>query len=630
MLFCRSRALIVSLALAAGAADVGAQFLISEFSASNKKAIKDRYGDASDWIEIVNVSDQTNDLAGWRLTDNAANLTKWTFPPTNLPPGECMVVFASDRNRVVPGEELHTNFELKKDGEYLALVRPDGSIAHEFSPAYPAQVADVSYGILPGGTTNVLLGTNSTYRYTVPTNSALGGAWLWWEFDDSSWKNGMGIAGFDTNNVYRPLIQTSVSNEMHNRRSSLNIRAPFVVDRPSVVRSMELEISIDDGFVAYLNGSEIARTNMTMDVPAWNSTATSDVTTNALAGSTRFPVSRASRRLVQGTNWFCLQAVNRSVSNADFVVRFLLRATTDAASTGVTAYSFFAPPSPGAPNDVNRSILGPLIEWATESAVNVQTGSTIFVTARVAQTFHPVRTNEVKVFWRVMYGPVTEVLLRDDGTGGDPVAGDGIYHGAIPTTTLATNQMIRWRFEARDVSNNLTRLPSFHDFADSPEYFGAVAVDPEMTTGLPVFYWFCQSTSMAETEMGTRASVYFMSNFYDNVDVNLHGQSSSGFPLKSHNFDFNSGERFRYMPGQRKVADIDLLSSWADKSKCRLTISYGSFAVFGHPTHFAFPVRVHRNGAFHGIFDMAEDADDRYLDRNGPTRMARSIRCTTR
>jgi hypothetical protein len=46
-------------------------------------------------------------------------------------------------------------------------------------------------------------------------------------------------------------------------------------------------------------------------------------------------------------------------------------------------------------------------------------------------------------------------------------------------------------------------------------------------------------------------------------------------------------------------------------------MTYGSFAAFGHPTHFAFPVRLHRNGAFHAIYDMVEDADDRYLRRNG-------------
>jgi hypothetical protein len=29
---------------------------------------------------------------------------------------------------------MHTNFGLSSEGEYLALVRPDNTIAHEFCP----------------------------------------------------------------------------------------------------------------------------------------------------------------------------------------------------------------------------------------------------------------------------------------------------------------------------------------------------------------------------------------------------------------------------------------------------------------------------------------------------------------
>ena len=56
-------------------------------------------------------------------------------------------VFASDKDRRVPGGELHTNFKLSAGGDYLALVRPDGvAIEHEFAPTYPNQLTDISYG----------------------------------------------------------------------------------------------------------------------------------------------------------------------------------------------------------------------------------------------------------------------------------------------------------------------------------------------------------------------------------------------------------------------------------------------------------------------------------------------------
>ncbi len=610
---------LAAIALAFIGGEAAAQVLLSEVSSANKDAIEDRDGDAADWIELVNASTQTVDLAGWRLTDNPANLSKWVFPSTNMAPGSYLVVFASDKNRAIPGEELHTNFELKKDGEYLALVNPTGGIAHAFSPTLPAMVSDVSYGIMPGGTTNILISATAPYRYVVPVTNNYDGAWLWWGFNDSTWSNATGVIGFDTNNgTFNAVINVNVSNLMYGSNATIYIRTPFVVDKPTQVRSLRLNTRIDDGFVCYINGGEVARTNIASGVPAWNSAATASNLTITLPRT--FPISRASKRLVQGTNWFCLHAMNRSRTDADFLAQFWMDGFTDSPVTGAAAYAFFAPPTPGEANNVKRMIRGPLIEWATDTAIGIQTGTVLAVTAKVSQTFFPLISgvsNQLRVFSRVMYGTETTNSLLDDGTGGDLVAGDGIYHGTASTAGLETNQMIRWRFEARDISNNVTRLPPYHDFADSPEYFGAVAVDPALVSNLPVFWWFCPTVANAENEVGARCSVYFESNFYDNASVDLHGQSSSGFPIKSHNFDFNTDDYFRYQVGARRVQDIDILSTWADKSKCRNTLTYGSFAALGHPSHFVFPVRVHRNGAFHTIGDMVEDADDRYLDRNG-------------
>lgn len=134
-----------------------AQIGITEFLASNDKVLADVDGDYSDWIELSNLGAAT-DLGGWYLTDDASNLTKWQFPlPTALNNSEYLVVFASNKDRAVAGQELHTNFKLKADGEYLALVQPDGvSVEYEYAPAFPTQYTDVSYGIVydPGPTSD--------------------------------------------------------------------------------------------------------------------------------------------------------------------------------------------------------------------------------------------------------------------------------------------------------------------------------------------------------------------------------------------------------------------------------------------------------------------------------------------
>ncbi len=126
---------------------------ITEFMADNNGDIlRDADGDASDWIEIHNPSGTAADLAGYFLTDDQDELQKWAFPEVTLPPGAYLVVFASGKNRT--GAELHTSFSLAADGEYLALVKPDGAtVVSEFGPGgspYPPQREGVSFGQLAG------------------------------------------------------------------------------------------------------------------------------------------------------------------------------------------------------------------------------------------------------------------------------------------------------------------------------------------------------------------------------------------------------------------------------------------------------------------------------------------------
>ena len=124
----------------------GEGLIISEFMAANASTMMDRYKEYSDWIELYNPTEQDVELEGWFLTDDAAALDKWSFPAASLPAKGTLLVFASGRGRG-SASELHTNFKLTVEGEYLGLVRPDGSIAHEYGPEYPPQRGDVSYGV---------------------------------------------------------------------------------------------------------------------------------------------------------------------------------------------------------------------------------------------------------------------------------------------------------------------------------------------------------------------------------------------------------------------------------------------------------------------------------------------------
>lgn len=131
--------------------------VISEFCADNEDTLDDENGDSSDWIELYNGSNAAVNLSGWFLSNNTLVPNLWALPNVSIPAYGYLTIFASAKNRSDPANPLHTNFTLSKTAGYLALVKPDTSLASSFT--YGAQVGDVSYGLLP------TVGGGYTYGY---------------------------------------------------------------------------------------------------------------------------------------------------------------------------------------------------------------------------------------------------------------------------------------------------------------------------------------------------------------------------------------------------------------------------------------------------------------------------------
>ena len=134
-----------------------AAVVISEVMAANVSTLPDEDGAFPDWIELHNDSGAAVDLGGWFLTDDPGRLNRWAFPSTNLAADARLLVFASGKNRQIPGLPLHTSFQLSSDGEFLAFVQPDGTIASSLGPGLPKQRPDVSYGLVGSSGTNGFL-----------------------------------------------------------------------------------------------------------------------------------------------------------------------------------------------------------------------------------------------------------------------------------------------------------------------------------------------------------------------------------------------------------------------------------------------------------------------------------------
>jgi hypothetical protein len=195
-----------------------ANLAITEFMADNSHTLADHEGDSSDWIEVYNKGTTAADLSGLHLTDAATNLTKWEFPAgVTLNGDSYLVVFASDKNRNltwtdgsnVTHTEYHTNFKLGAKSGYLGLIDRDGAtILAQYSPAYPQQLPDVSYGLpelRPPPLTPVV--TGAAARYLVPhAVGDLPANWADPGFIDTAWTAATTGLGYDVYAVPAPPV----------------------------------------------------------------------------------------------------------------------------------------------------------------------------------------------------------------------------------------------------------------------------------------------------------------------------------------------------------------------------------------------------------------------------------------
>jgi hypothetical protein len=274
--------------------------IISEFMASNSGALRDGYGASSDWIEIFNAGDAAIDLAGYKLTDDDDQPSKWQFPSQVLAPGEYLIVFASGLNSIDPTGHLHTNFSLSAEGEYLALVDPQGAIVSEFDAVgggYPAQAKNLSHGVAFNSTFTQVVSSQTAAAYFVPVNGSLGTGWTAVGFDDSLWQSAAASLGYEAAPAsYDPLFETTLPAGT----KSAYLRIPFQVSDADAVLGT-LRMKYDDGFVAYLNGTAIAWSNAPVN-PAFDSAATEFRPIEAAVEDAVFDVSAYSNLLQVGEN----------------------------------------------------------------------------------------------------------------------------------------------------------------------------------------------------------------------------------------------------------------------------------------------------------------------------------------
>lgn len=345
--------------------------VISEFLAVNNSVIKDDFGQYSDYIELYNGSASPINLDGYYLTDTLANLTQWRFPATNLLAGQHLLLWASGRDRKQPGLALHTNFKLSSSGESVALTKPDGTtVVHQYT--YGPQVADRSYGLEAQVlSTATLIAGQSSALYYIPTNNNQSNRWTAVAYDASTWNSGNTGLGYDTNvpSLFAPYISTDLRAPMQlgpNKRSSVYVRIPLVLDDLAKVHNPVISVRYDDAFVMYFNGKEIARRGI-------SSTLTPSPVTLALVGRTNstvvVPEEIPSLGILQnmrvGTNILAIQVMNKALGDGDFLI--YPEIFDRQIEYHVESERYFATPSPGVGNAVGLDGLSSDLQFSVKS-----------------------------------------------------------------------------------------------------------------------------------------------------------------------------------------------------------------------------------------------------------------------
>ncbi len=331
---------------------LAANLVISEFMASNDGTLIDEDGDSSDWIEIYNAGDATADLNSWKLTDDAEDLGKWSFPAVTLEPNQSLLVFASDKNRAVAGSELHTNFKLSAGGEYLALVEADGStVAFAYAPEFPSQNEDISYGLAMASSPTVLVDDTTLVRTLVPNDGTLGTSWTQPTFDDSTWDGGPTVTagvGYEAAPTSVFSYEAFINAPVPIGTTTAYARFEFQLTSVVEINQLSLAMQFDDGFVAYLNGIRVASENAPA-TPSWNSTATGGTPDEQATDPVLFDLTDHLTELTVGTNVLSFQLLNRSAGSSDLLLIPELTAAQSALIEPLER-GYFADPTPGGPN----------------------------------------------------------------------------------------------------------------------------------------------------------------------------------------------------------------------------------------------------------------------------------------
>ncbi len=185
-----------------------------------------------------------------------------------------------------------------------------------------------------------ILYDSTTWKYQVP-NANTPNNWQATNFNDATWNSAKGGFGFGDNDDFTVLPTNS---------TAVYLRRTFDITDLSSIIALAMHIDYDDGYIAYLNGIEMARNGIPNGVPGYNTFATmsheAQLYQNGQPDLVLLTANQFQGILVQGANTLCVAVFNQTVNSSDFTCRpFLSVGTSNSNQTYYTTPAWFSDPA---------------------------------------------------------------------------------------------------------------------------------------------------------------------------------------------------------------------------------------------------------------------------------------------
>ena len=179
---------------------------------------------------------------------------------------------------------------------------------------------------------DVLIAYGESWRYRLGTSEASSPSDAWrsntfggW----TTWSQGQAPIGYG-----EPVIVTTIPDSSIGNWLSVFLRQQFTVANPAAVVRLDLEVQVDDGFIAWINGIEVARHNLSVQNPLYNSSAASAIEPVTVS----YSIAVTPGMLVAGTNnVLAIQAFNAASTSSDLVIAAQLTSSVDVTPPRVAA-----------------------------------------------------------------------------------------------------------------------------------------------------------------------------------------------------------------------------------------------------------------------------------------------------